>query len=151
MIEHPEAFIKKLKLTPKSTISFHIESTKSPQMVISEIKRAGYEPSIALKPGTPLAALNPWLQDGIEHVLLMSVEPGFSGQTFIPHAKERLKELVAKQPHASELVICMDGGINRENMHELFELGAQQFAVSSALLGATDPVKALKELYQAAT
>ncbi len=149
MIEKPEALITKLKLTQKSVISFHLEATRSPQIVISEIKNVGYVPSVAIKPKTPLEALTPWLDEGIPHVLLMSVEPGFSGQSFVQSSIERLKELVAmRKKNKHEFIICMDGGVSKDIIGLLHKEGAEQFAVSSAVFAKKDPVAALKELYQ---
>lgn len=149
MVEQPNALINKLKLTHGSVISFHLEATENPQPIIELITKLGYTPSIAIKPSTSLAKLYPLIDAGITHVLLMSVEPGFSGQEFIANSKDRLCELVAYKTKAQkEFIICMDGGINRQNIGELYKLGAQQFAVSSALFGTKDPLETLKELYQ---
>ncbi|MGE0009887.1 MAG: ribulose-phosphate 3-epimerase [Candidatus Babeliales bacterium] len=148
MVEKPKDIIMKLKLTPDSVISFHLEAVENPQEIINVITTAGYTPSIAIKPGTQIEALCQWLVKGIPHVLLMSVEPGFSGQTFLPESNARLKELTAyRTKHKKEFIICMDGGINQDNIGNLHRLGAEQFAVSSALFGAKEPLKALKELY----
>lgn len=148
MVEKPETLVPILKLRQESVISFHLEAVHSPQAIISEIKKAGYVPSIAIKPKTPLEALTPWLDAGIPHVLLMSVEPGFSGQPFIQSSIERLKALVAlKKKIKKEFIICMDGGITKDLIGLLHTEGAQQFAVSNAVFGQRDPVAALKELY----
>ncbi len=150
MIEKPETIVPTLKLTQESVISFHLEATHSPQVVISEIKKAGYVPSIAIKPKTPLTALNPWIEEDIPHVLLMSVEPGFSGQSFIEGSIERLKELVAlRKKEKKEFIVCMDGGVTKDIIGLLHKEGAKQFAVSSAVFDKSDPVIALKELYSA--
>ena len=149
MVEQPDDLINKLKLTHGSVISFHLEAAENPHPIIELITKLGYTPSIAIKPSTQLAKLYPLIDAGIPHVLLMSVEPGFSGQEFIANSKDRLKELVDyKTNNKKEFIICMDGGINSQNIADLHTLGAQQFAVSSALFGTKDPLEALKELYQ---
>lgn len=149
MIDAPEDMVKKLDLTPNSVISFHLEAVESPQIAISAILKKRYIPSIAIKPHTPVEALIPWLEEGVPHVLLMSVEPGFSGQEFIVSSVDRLKELVALQKKSrKEFVICMDGGINKDVIGSLFKEGATQFAVATAVFGQKDPLAALKELYK---
>ena len=149
MVEKPEDMITQLKLTPKSSISFHLEATQTVTHTINLIKQAGYVPSVAINPSTPLEQLFKFLEAGLPHVLLMSVEPGFSGQKFIPASKERLKELVSyKANNNSTFIICMDGGINKGNIGNLYREGAEQFAVASALFNEKDTTQALKELYQ---
>lgn len=150
MVEKPEDMITKFKLTPQSIISFHLEATQTPQVAISAIKKAGYMPSIAIKPKTPIKALYPWIDEGLPHILLMSVEPGFSGQAFIESSVDRLKELVAhKRELQKDVIISMDGGITKNNIGILHRLGAEQFAVASGIFGEPDAVAALKGLYQA--
>ncbi len=152
MIDHPETMIPKLKLPPNSVISVHVEGNKKIKECFALIKKAGYIPSVAIKPGTPLQTIFPFLDDGLPHVLLMSVEPGFSGQSFLPCSIDRLKQLVLyRTKHQKDFVICMDGGINKGNIGKLHALGAQQFAVASSIFSAVDSVEALEQLYQAGT
>lgn len=148
MVTNPLSIIDKLKLTHGSVISYHLEATDDHTAVCDTISTFGYIPSIAIKPSTPLERLFPLLEAGITHVLLMSVEPGFSGQKFIDSSYERLNQLVAFTKTLEQAVtLCMDGGINEHNIGRLHADGAQQFAVSSALFDQPDMLHALKELY----
>lgn len=153
MVEKPEYMIDQLALTPRSVISFHIEATENVHDTIALIKTAGYTPSIAIKPSTSLEKIIPLLKNDLPHVLLMSVEPGFSGQKFLPNSVERLKQLVTIRKETKKLfIICMDGGINTENIGPLYQEGAQQFAVGSTVFDKHDMVAmedALQKLYQA--
>ena len=92
MIDNPEDFLEKIHIKRASTVSFHIENTKNILQTIKRIKENKWHANIAIKPNTPLDELKPFLND-ISSVLLMSVEPGFSGQQFLNSSLDRLKEL----------------------------------------------------------
>ena len=150
MVEKPEAMIPQLMVKPKSIISFHIEATKHIEKTLNTIKKNSWITSIAIKPSTPLEDLYPYLPS-IEHVLLMSVKPGFSGQTFIPESIERLKKLVAyKTHHKLTFDIGMDGGITDKNIHNCTLHGAVNFAIASGIFSHHDTISALRKLYNQA-
>lgn len=146
MIENPESVIEKLKLKHKSTVAFHIESTANVEKLITLITEKA-SPSIALKPTTKLETIFPYLHN-VNQVLLMSVDPGFSGQQFLSESIERLKKLVDyKQQHSLTFDIAMDGGINQDNIHELVRAGCSTFCIGSAIFQTKSPVDEIKTLY----
>lgn len=146
MVDDPENWCDTLQLPSQTIFSFHFESTKDIGGIIKRIKENNWQPSIAIKPKTAVSELFPMLHM-IDQVLIMSVEPGFSGQRFLPASVDTLKALVA---HRNEkklpFVIGMDGGISAENIQLLAQEGAQDFAIASALFDQSDPVAALQQL-----
>lgn len=147
MIEQPDRFIHLLTLRPHDTISFHIESTKKISETINSIKEMNLGVSIAIKPKTPLEQLYSYVGT-VDQILLMSVEPGFSGQRFLPDSIERLKQLTAYRKEKNlPFTISMDGGITQENIDILARNGCNQVGVASAIFDTSDPIQALKALY----
>ncbi len=146
MVEKPETIINQLRLKEKSSISIHIENENIDKLIrlIQEKKQRA---SIAIKPETPLEKLYPFLKT-IEQVLLMSVEPGFSGQKFLPNSIQRLKELIAyRKTNDLTFEIAMDGGINEHNIHQLFLEGCTSFCIASAIFSSSHAINAIKDLY----
>lgn len=149
MVEHPEPIIQQLKLKEKSIISVHVENGNTDKL-IKLIQEKKHRIGIAIKPQTPLESIFPFLQS-IDQVLLMSVEPGFSGQRFLPESISRLSELVAYKKNKSlTFEIAMDGGINEDNIHELYKNGCDVFCVASAIFSKNNAIDALKNLYSTA-
>ena len=146
MVDDPESWCNTLKLPAQSIFSFHFETTKNIGGIIKRITENNWQPSIAIKPKTDVSELFPILHM-IDQVLIMSVEPGFSGQRFLPSAVDAVKKLVA---HRNEkqlpFVIGMDGGINAENIGMLAKEGVQDFAVASSIFDQADPIAALQAL-----
>lgn len=146
MVEKPETIINHLILKEKSTVAFHIENGSTHEL-IKLIQTKKLCTSIAIKPQTPLESIFPFL-NLIDQVLLMSVEPGFSGQKFLPESIERLKSLATyKKDNNLTFEIAMDGGINEENIHQLFRAGSTTFCIASAIFSTSNPAHALKALY----
>jgi ribulose-phosphate 3-epimerase len=149
MIDNPETFLEKIHIKRASTVSFHIENTKNISQMIKRIKENKWHANIAIKPNTPLEKILPFLND-ISSVLLMSVEPGFSGQQFLAGSLDRLKELAAyRKEKELNVAIVMDGGINKTNIGHLAQHGCDEVGVAAAIFTTEDPVASLEELYQA--
>ncbi len=149
MIDDPESWIDSLQLPPESILSFHFESTKHIPEIIKRITEKNWLPSIALKPKTAVSEIFPFL-NGISQVLLMSVEPGFSGQRFLPSVIGKLEPLMKQRDkHKLSFTIGMDGGVNEENIGMLAQHGIHDFAIASAIFDQPDPVAALKKLRDA--
>jgi ribulose-phosphate 3-epimerase len=147
MIDHPLLFLKKVTLPPQSIAIIHIESKCNISDFINYSKENNLKASLAIQPKTPLHEIFSFL-DVIDHVLLMSVEPGSSGQQFIPTAYDRLTQLVGlKKEKALGFTISMDGGISPKNIAQLVQMGCEQFAIASAIFDAPDYVEALTNLY----
>ena len=146
MVTNPESFLQTLTLRTIDTFCFHIETTNDPEKLISSIQDKNWLPSIALKPNTPLEEIFPFL-GSIDKVLLMSVDPGYSGQPFMPSSIQRLDALAQfKKEHALDFEITMDGGINESNIGELKKRGATEFGIASAIFDSQNPVELIKKL-----
>lgn len=146
MVEYPERYFERLDLNPGDIVTVHCESPSLYDLTTLSalISKRGWLPSIALNPTTPIRVL-----DGlsVDHVVLMSVEPGFSGQPFIPDTLEKLKALNAQRSHtAMPSLIAVDGGIAESNIQELIENGANQLAIASAIFSQPDRVAAIKTI-----
>jgi len=146
MVDDPTNWTKKLVLPPHSTIGIHIESEGEVRRNLQRIKERHFNAALVLNPKTSVEAIFPYL-DLVDAVLLMSVEPGFSGQEFLPSVAEKIKPLVGYQQEGEiKFKIGMDGGINLQNIAELKEKGIDWFAVGSSIFTQPNRVKALKDL-----
>jgi len=145
LVEHPEQYLDDLKLASGDSVTVHVESTHE-RNIISQIQNAGYFAGIGINPDTPLEHLTPYLHI-VDHVLLMSVHPGFSGQEFIPESQERLATLVSWRTRNDDTyAIAMDGGIDMHNIAQLYHTGAEMFSIGSGIFEHTSPQKQLKKL-----
>lgn len=133
MIVEPERYIQEFVDCGADGITFHLEATKNPQKVIGRIHNAGAKAGISIKPGTPLEEVYPYLSK-VEMVLIMSVEPGFGGQSFLPEAYGRIRkirEYLDRHQLAARLEV--DGGIGKKNVREVMAAGANVFVAGSAV------------------
>lgn len=148
MVTTPQIYIKPLLLAPGSVLTFHFESACDVNDMIKLILEKNWKPSIAIKPKTDAEKVFPFLNK-VHQVVVMSVEPGFSGQDFLPESIKKV-ELLAAYRSTSKLNfrIGIDGGINNENIALLAEKGADDFAVASAIFANKRPIEALKELQE---
>lgn len=149
MTEKTQILIQQLKLKPKSTIIVHAEDSMIEES-INHIHAKKLNVGVALKPKTDLKTVFPYVKK-IDQVMLMSVEPGFSGQKFIQESVEKLKNLIEyKKQNNLMFEIAMDGGINQNNIHHLAQLGCSVFCIASAIFDAKDHVYAIKLLHDKA-
>ena len=133
MIVEPERYIQEFVDCGADGITFHLEATKDPQKVIDRIHKAGAKAGISIKPGTPLEEVYPYLSK-VEMILIMSVEPGFGGQSFLPEAFGRIRktrEYLDRHQLAARLEV--DGGIGQKNVREVMAAGADVFVAGSAV------------------
>ena len=133
MIVEPERYIEEFVRCGADGITFHLEATKNPQTVIDRIHACGIKAGISIKPGTPLEEVFPYA-DKVEMVLLMSVEPGFGGQSFIPESYERIRQLrsyVNENGLATRIEV--DGGVGKKNIREVIAAGADIFVAGSGV------------------
>lgn len=150
MVKKPEAMIPQLKLKANSIISFHLESTRIITKIIKLISHQGWIASLAIKPYTPLSDLYPYLPM-VKHVLLMSVEPGFSGQPFIEESRDRLTQLATyRKENKLIFTIGMDGGINSNTIGPCATGGSTDFAIASGIFSSDNHIAAVKALYATA-
>ena len=138
MIAEPEKYIRAFAEAGADIINFHIEAADEPDALAREIRALGKSPAITLKPGTPIEAVFPYA-GMVDMILLMSVEPGFGGQAFMPEALTRAKTLRAFLDREQLPVhIEMDGGIYLDNAAEVLSAGVNVLVAGSAVFGAAD-------------
>jgi len=150
MVEKPELFIADFAAAGADHITFHLEATYHVHRVIQQIKEQGMTAGIALNPATPLDGIKYILQD-LDMVLLMTVNPGFGGQKFIPNVIPKIQVLHRHlQQTGSTCQIEIDGGINLETAPVVVNAGAHILVAGSAVFTHPDPKQAVQELRQAA-
>ncbi|MBN2097542.1 MAG: ribulose-phosphate 3-epimerase, partial [Candidatus Omnitrophica bacterium] len=144
MIAHPEKYIKEFSLSGADYITIHIETCRrNAKKLIAQIKALGKKAGISLNPDTPLSAIN-GLLGVVDFVLVMSVNPGFSGQKFILSALPKIKNL--RNTFTGD--IAVDGGINQETGLSAVSCGANILAAGSYIFSAPDPRQAIESLRQ---
>jgi ribulose-phosphate 3-epimerase len=150
MIEDPDRWAPPYAEAGAYNVTFHAEATDNPIGVARDIRAAGAKAGISVKPGTPL---EPYLEilPHFDTFLVMSVEPGFGGQSFIPEVLAKVRT-VRKLIDAGELTILVeiDGGINEDTIEAAAEAGVDCFVAGSSVYGAADPEAALEALRQQA-
>ncbi len=133
MVTRPQDFIGDFAKAGADMITFHIESECDISDVIEQIHSHGLKAGLSLRPGTPIEMLTPYLPQ-IELVLIMSVEPGYGGQKFMPQSLQRIAELArVAEKNNPKLLISVDGGINAETSLQCIEAGADILVAGSYL------------------
>lgn len=146
MIENPDRWAPPYAEAGAHNVTFHAEATDNPIAVGRDIRAAGAKAGLSIKPGTPLQPYLEILRD-FDTLLIMSVEPGFGGQSFIPDVLSKARE-IRKFIHAEELklLVEIDGGINAATIEQAAEAGIDCFVAGSAVYGADDPGAAVAKL-----
>ncbi len=147
MIVEPERYIETFVGAGADLVTVHAEACTHLNRILHQIREAGAKAGVALNPSTPPEAIE-WVLDDLDLVLVMSVNPGFGGQSFIPTsiAKVRqVKSLIGKRP----VEISVDGGVNRDKAAPLAQAGATVLVAGTAVFGAQDPAQAVKDLRSA--
>jgi len=146
MVENPHDWIDKMVLPAQSIISFHFESNSGIDKMINSIQDKNWLPSIAINPKTPVEKIFPYLPM-VYQILIMSVNPGSSGQAFLSETYDKIGELVGYRQTANlPFRIGVDGGLTGDILIKLVKMGANDFAMSSAIFNADDPVAAIEDL-----
>ena len=148
MVENPENQIEAFVKAGADIITFHAEAAKHSHRLVQSIKAHGVKAGIALNPGTSLSVIEELLPD-LDMVLLMTVNPGFGGQKFIPAVLdkiERLREIIEANDFATDIQV--DGGINPETAKLVIEAGANILVAGSAVYNAHDIAEAIAALRQ---
>jgi ribulose-phosphate 3-epimerase len=146
MIVHPEQYIQQTAKIGAMMMNVHYEACKHLHRTVQEIHNAGMKAGVTLNPSTPVSVLEDIIND-VDMVLLMSVNPGFGGQTFIENtiAKvQRLKELILRS--GSKALIEVDGGVQEETAPRLVKAGVDVLVSGSYVFKAADPFQKIKEL-----
>ena len=149
MIDYPIEYAPRFDVTPEDIITFHIESKDEPFRAIDQIRELGCKVGISLRPITPITAVFPYL-DLVDLVLVMSVEPGFGGQAFMPDAVQRIEKL-KNEIGDRNVMISVDGGINDTNVKNVVDAGAELIVAGSAIFGKSDRIAAMRALIAAAS
>lgn len=135
MIDNPDEFAVKYVEAGADYVSFHPEASRHPHKTLTSIRAAGAKASLAINPGTSLSHIE-WLLDELDMVLVMSVNPGFGGQSFITSSIEKIKQvkgMLESAGRAHDVEIEVDGGVSPINTRELVEAGATMLVAGSAI------------------
>lgn len=145
MIEDPDRYIEDFVTEQTEYITVHAEACTHLHRTVQLIKSFGIKAGVSLNPATPPTVLKYVLQE-LDQVLIMSVNPGFGGQTFIPSAFEKLRYFqTIKETEMSNLAIGVDGGITLENVQEVVGAGANLIVAGSSIFGAQDVGNRVKQ------
>lgn len=146
MIVEPERYVDDFRAAGCERITFHIEATCHAQRLLVHLRKIGAKAGISICPQTPVEMLQDVIED-CDTVLVMSVNPGFSGQKFIPRAIEKVREARAMIERRNvSCTIEVDGGVGAENARTLVEAGADALVMGSAVFGAPDPGAELRRI-----
>lgn len=138
----PEAHFEAFAKAGCKRITFHLEATHHAHRHAQQLRSMGIEAGVSINPGTPVEALEP-LMEVVDMVLIMTVNPGWGGQQFIPTSLERIRKLRAMAP---DLLIQVDGGIAPDTIRSVKEAGADLFVVGSYLLREPTMAEAVRKL-----
>jgi len=145
MINKPENFISEFINVGSDLITFHVEATKNPQNLIKQIKDEGLKCGITLKPSSDISLIENYIEN-VDLILIMSVEPGFGGQKFIPdmldrihHIKDMTNKLISK-PN-----ISVDGDVKLSNAKKIIDAGADILVAGTGIFGTPDPILTMKK------
>lgn len=146
MVEPVDALIPEFAGAGATTISFHPESTRHVDRTLQLIREHGCQPGLVLNPATPLD----WLDDtlpSLDLVLMMSVNPGFGGQSFIPQVLDRIKRVRQRIDASGRAVrLEVDGGVKINNIAEVAAAGADTFVAGSAIFGTDDYAQTIRQM-----
>ena len=139
MIVEPEKYVRRFVEAGADYVTFHYEATDDIEGCIKAIREAGAKVGISIKPATDATALTDILSK-VDLVLVMSVEPGFGGQSFIDGSLDKIRDLAKmRREQGLDFIIEVDGGISAKNAAEVFNAGAEALVAGSAVFGAADP------------
>ena len=138
MVEPVDALVPMFAEAGANLISFHPEASRHVHRTVQLIRSHGCQAGLVLNPATPVEVLD-WVLEDLDLVLLMSVNPGFGGQAFIPTALEKLKRVREKIDASGRPIrLEIDGGVKADNIHAIAAAGADTFVAGSAIFGASD-------------
>jgi len=151
MIEQPERYIETFVKSGATTVGVHAEACPHLHRTIAQIREAGARASVTINPGTPASAIEPVLGD-VDQVLVMTVNPGFGGQRFIPGTLAKVETLRGWiQDRGLAVALEVDGGITEDTIGSAARAGANAFVAGTAIFGAPDYREAIAALRQAAS
>ena len=148
MIENPDNYISAFAEAGASHISVQVETCIHLNRTVQRIKDCGARAGVVLNPATPLANLE-WVLEDVDYVLIMSVNPGFGGQAFIPSSLDKIKALRQQiQGRGLSVLIEVDGGVNKNTIAAIASAGADVFVAGSAIFGSKDYQKTVQSFRQ---
>lgn len=146
MIEEPEKYAEEFKNAGADNLSVHIEACRHLHRNIQQIKSLGMKAGVAINPHTPISSLNDVLHN-IDLVCMMSVNPGFGGQKFIPYTIDRIRQLRSMiTERGLNVHIEIDGGVTLENAPTIIAAGADVLVAGNTVFKSTDPIATIKQL-----
>ncbi len=146
MVERPEFYISPFADAGADVFTLHPETTAHVQRQLEQVRACGMRAGLALNPGTPLAYAEAVAAD-LDLLLIMSVNPGFAAQGYVPASTEKIRKARhLLDVHAGRARLQVDGGITRATIREAYEAGADTFVAGSAIFGASDPKAEIGEL-----
>jgi ribulose-phosphate 3-epimerase len=150
MIENAERWVDAFADAGANWISVHVEAVPHLERTVAHLRQRGLKAGVALNPATPLGALEEILPE-LDYVLVMSVNPGFGGQSFIPGSLDKVRRLRAQiEARGLDTRIEVDGGVDASNVAALVKAGADILVAGNAIYGQPDPEAAARALLQAA-
>ncbi|MEI6309927.1 MAG: ribulose-phosphate 3-epimerase [bacterium] len=146
MVESPESFVPRFLDAGATEISVHLETTRHPSRLLQTIHGGGALAGLALNPATPLESLR-YLWGSFDFLLLMSVDPGFGGQAFLPPLWEKIEQARLEiDSHRRPVRLEVDGGVNLDNAEKLVKLGVDTLVVGAAIFAQRYPETSLRDL-----
>jgi ribulose-phosphate 3-epimerase len=146
MVERPEHYLGEFADAGASVFTFHPEATVHVQRHLATARQLGMHAGLAFNPSTPLSVLEEVLDD-VDLVLIMSVNPGYGGQSYIPQSTDKIRRARALlDRRGSSAALAVDGGITGETIVEAWSAGADTFVAGTAVFGAPDPGHAIRDL-----
>ncbi len=147
MIENPGDYIAAFCDAGADYLTVHVEATPHLHRVLQQIRAKGVKAGVSLNPHTPLSTIEEVLGD-LDMILIMAVNPGFGGQSFIPNTLDKLKRLqkMLKKHNAEHVEVEVDGGIKLENIREVSEAGCDIFVSGSGIFKADNPIEMIRKM-----
>jgi ribulose-phosphate 3-epimerase len=146
MVERPERYLGEFADAGASVFTFHPEATIHVQRHLATARQLGMLAGLAFNPSSPLTMVDE-IMDDLDLILIMSVNPGYGGQSYIPHSTDKIRRARALlDRHGSQAVLEVDGGITGDNIVEAWTAGAEAFVAGTAVFGAPDPAHAVRDL-----
>ena len=146
MIENPDLYLEEFQKAGTTHLTVHVEVCRHLQRTVSTIRQLGMKPGVCLNPATPLSTLEQILPE-IDLVLVMSVNPGFGGQKFLPQSFQKisnLKDMISSRRLQTKIEV--DGGVGMSNARQLIEAGADILVSGTAIFGSKDIARAIADL-----
>ncbi|MBR5807829.1 MAG: ribulose-phosphate 3-epimerase [Alistipes sp.] len=149
MIVEPERYVKRFAEAGANYVTFHHEACADPRAAIAEIKAVGAKAGASIKPATQVEEIFDYLGE-LDMVLVMSVEPGFGGQSFMPHSLDKVRALRKEiDEKGYNCLIEIDGGISAKNAREVFDAGVDVIVAGSSVFNAEDQEQAITDILNA--